>query len=73
MKLLSAWTLVHYASAHVYRTLCVPLTPVGFLLSPLVASTPHCTALRWMIHTGGLTMADCWSTMAVVSTSLLLS
>ena len=56
----------HFAAVHVYERLCAPLTPMGFVLSPFVVDTPHCSALRWVIHHGACGIRDCWAAFAAV-------
>ncbi len=54
------WIAAHYLASHMYARACVPLTPIGFLISPFIVATPHCQALRWTIYNGGLTIANMW-------------
>lgn len=55
-----AWVTLHYIAPHLYVYFCVPDTIVGFLLSPLYASTPHCYALRWIIYYCGNNIVTMW-------------
>jgi hypothetical protein len=57
------WTTLHYFSAHIYVRACVPLTMSGFTWSPLIASTPHCVALRWCIQNGVSMINSTWLTL----------
>ena len=59
------WMLAHYAAAHLYTQFCVPVTLVGFLMSPFIIATPHCQALRWTVYNGGLTIANMWLLLGV--------
>ena len=54
------WIGLHYVSAHLYANLCVPYTLQGFLLSPLLVASPHCSALRWTIDQGAVSMNSMW-------------
>ena len=54
------WIGLHYVSAHLYAHLCVPYTLQGFLLSPLLVASPHCSALRWTIDQGAISMNSMW-------------
>jgi hypothetical protein len=54
------WIFLHYASAHVYTELCVPPTVKGFLLSPFVIATPHCSAMRWLMQNGANSINAAW-------------
>jgi len=70
---IGAWSLAHYASVHAYGNLCVPLTPVGFVMSPLVVNTPHCTALRWIIQRGAVGIYETWNLITTASLTLIAS
>ena len=54
------WITLHYIAPHVYTYLCTPITILGFLISPFVAATPHCSALRWVIYEGGNMITTMW-------------
>lgn len=58
------WSVAHFVSVHIYGKVCVPFTPVGFVMSPLIVNTPHCTALRWIIQRGALGICEAWNLMA---------
>jgi hypothetical protein len=62
--LLVGWSFAHYSAVHMYEQWCTPLSPLGFLLSPVMISTPHCTALRWIIHEGACNITNSWSLLA---------
>ena len=68
---------MHYVSVHVYGRFCVPLSPMGFLLSPFMIPTPHCKALRWIMHHGAGSIECGWcdlarALIAVMTSSVLL-
>lgn len=54
------WVLLHYITPHLYVHFCVPLTFRGFIMSPFIAPSPHCQALRWAIYNGGNTIIAMW-------------
>jgi hypothetical protein len=54
------WIILHYISAHLYTHLCVHLSFVGFITSPLIVASPHCIALRWMIMNGADSIQSMW-------------
>jgi len=54
------WIVMHYASGHLYTYYCVPFTIHGFLISPFVATLPHCQALRWIIYNSGDSITNMW-------------
>jgi hypothetical protein len=54
------WIVAHYVAVHAYKYFCVPSTWVGFLLSPLTATSIQCIGLRWTIYTGGNTIITMW-------------
>ena len=62
------WVALHFASTHLYGHFCTPWTLHGFFLSPLMAPSPHCAALRWVINTGGDTINLMW--FAIGTTTL---
>ena len=47
-----AWITLHYVASHFYVRLCTPLSLFGFLSSPFISLSPHCSALRWVVFTG---------------------
>ena len=55
-----AWSTAHHITPHIYTYLCTPNTLWGIVSSPLVASAPHCTAMRWIIYEGGNTIHTMW-------------
>ena len=54
------WVLLHFATPHLYVYFCTPATFMGFIMSPFIATTPHCTAFRWCIYNSGLVIASMW-------------
>lgn len=54
------WIVGHYLSAHAYVYYCVPVDFKGFMMSPLLTSTPHCKAFRWIIQNGGSNIDNMW-------------
>jgi hypothetical protein len=54
------WIIFHYSASHIYIIYCVPKTWVGFFVSPLLTSTPHCQGLRWIIYNGGNQINNMW-------------
>ena len=42
------WMVIHYITPRLYIYLCGPLTILGFILSPMASTMPHCKALRWL-------------------------
>jgi hypothetical protein len=52
--------IAHYIAAHLYIYFCVPLSFIGFLISPFMALTPHCQAFRWIIYNGGVIINMMW-------------
>ena len=47
IKLYFFWTIMHWGSIQVYQSLCVPKTPMGFFLTPIMTQAPHCKSLLW--------------------------
>lgn len=66
-----SWIAAHYAATHTYVKYCTPDTFWGFVMSPFIATTPHCEGLRWVISTGGSNIKTMWAIAGVwVMTSL---
>jgi len=59
-----AWIILHYSASNLYNYFCVPMTVKGLLLSPFMASTPHCTAIRWTINQGANQISTMWVILA---------
>ena len=64
-KVYILWIVIHYISVQLYVKHCVPSTVWGFITSPILVSSPHCKAMRWMLHTGGTTIDNMWNTIGV--------
>jgi len=54
------WILLHYVASQLYIKLCVPMTVVGFLLSPFMTATPHCQGLRWIVYNAANIINNMW-------------
>jgi hypothetical protein len=54
------WITLHYASGILYSKYCTPYSVFGFLASPVLAASPHCRGLRWVISTGGDIIVNMW-------------
>jgi len=54
------WIVAHFIASHLYVRLCTPNSIVGFLLSPLLVTSPHCISLRWLIYNGSLNINKMW-------------
>jgi len=71
-KVYILWIVIHYISVQLYVKYCVPSSIWGFITSPIVVSSPHCKAMRWVLHTGASTIDNMWNTVGVwFSTKLL--
>lgn len=51
--------------------LCTPKTLTGFLLSPFITNTPHCTALKWLSYKGSEYISLYWIFLGTWITSLI--
>jgi len=56
------WIFLHFVAAHLYVRLCNELSIIGFILSPFLASSLHCQALRWIIGNGAININAMWMT-----------
>ena len=54
------WVIVHFVASHLYIHWCVPVTILGFLMSPFLVPSPQCQALRWAIYNGGNSINAMW-------------
>ena len=54
------WICLHYFAAHLYIKFCVPNTFLGFIMSPLMISTPHCQGLRWIVYNAANIINNMW-------------
>ena len=55
-----AIVLAHFVCSNIYPTLCCKMSVWGFIMSPFMAVTPHCEALRWIIHYTGEQIRNVW-------------
>ena len=60
VKTYLAWSFLHYGAAHAYTRLCTPPTLQGLFLSPFLATSPHCSAVRWIMSSGAETLTSMW-------------
>lgn len=63
--------LVHYTCVHTYQYACTPSTLQGFVMSPLMASSPHCKGMRWAIYEMGQKIDLMWITIGVATVMYL--
>ena len=54
------WIFMHYTASHMYTKFCVPNSFYGFVMSPFLTSTPHCSGLRWIVFNGANTINSMW-------------
>lgn len=66
------WILLHYVAAHLYPMYCVPLTIMGLILSPFMASAPHCIAIRWLITEGSNVIVTMWVVLGTYAVQRML-
>lgn len=52
--------ITHYLSARSYAYYCTPSDLQGIVMSPFLASAPHCRALRWSLQHGAQTIDNMW-------------
>jgi len=71
-KVYIIWIVIHYVSVQVYVKYCVPSSIWGFIMSPLLVSSPHCKAMRWILHNGANTIDNMWNTIGVWFSAKLL-
>lgn len=66
------WTMLHFFASHLYIKLCVPLSFMGFIISPFMTATPHCQGLRWIIFNGANMIHNMWLIVGSWMASVLL-
>jgi hypothetical protein len=66
------WILLHYVASHLYVSLCVPKTIIGFVMSPFMTATPHCQGLRWIVFNAANMINNMWIILGTWICSTLL-
>tara|TARA_Y100000385_G_scaffold179651_1_gene185572 strand:- start:398 stop:691 length:294 start_codon:yes stop_codon:yes gene_type:complete len=66
------WVFIHYLSSLLYHQWCAPASIIGFILSPLLITSPHCKALLWCINTGHEIINIMWVSIGTYGISKLL-
>lgn len=56
----SSWICLHYIAGVLHSQYCTPWGVVGFLMSPIMSSTPYCSGLSWVIYHGSQSMTMMW-------------
>jgi hypothetical protein len=54
------WMVLHFVSANLYVYYCAHMSLFGFLMSPVLASAPHCRAIRWVLNSGTHSIDAMW-------------
>jgi len=54
------WMILHFISANLYVYYCAHMSLFGFLMSPILASAPHCRAIRWVLNSGAQSIDAMW-------------
>jgi hypothetical protein len=54
------WMVLHFVSANFYVYYCAHMSLFGFLMSPVLASAPHCRAIRWVLNSGAQSIDAMW-------------
>lgn len=54
------WMVLHFISANLYVYYCAHASLFGFLMSPVLASAPHCRAIRWVLNSGAQSIDAMW-------------
>jgi hypothetical protein len=67
------WIFIHFISSHLYSQYCTPPSVLGLIMSPLVAATPPCSALRWCIAQGADIISIMWVVFGTWCATMLLS
>jgi len=54
------WMVLHFVSANLYVYYCAYMSLFGFFMSPVLASAPHCRAIRWILNSGAQSIDAMW-------------
>jgi len=54
------WMVLHFVSANLYVYYCAHMSLFGFFMSPVLASAPHCRAIRWVLNSGAQSIDAMW-------------
>ena len=54
------WMFLHFVSANLYVYYCANMSFIGFFMSPILASAPHCRAIRWIMNAGAQSIDTMW-------------
>jgi hypothetical protein len=57
------WICAHLISANLYVYYCAQPSLYGAIMSPIMASSPHCKGLRWAINNGANAIDVMWLTL----------
>lgn len=52
--------LAHYITSNMYPYMCCRPNLLGFIMTPFMVVTPHCEAMRWVIHYSGDQIRNVW-------------
>ena len=66
------WIFLHFIGSHLYVKLCTHYSISGFLLSPFLANSIHCTGLRWIINQGAMSINSMWIVLGTYVSSKLI-
>ena len=61
LSLYGTWITIHFISSHIYTSYCTNYSFWGFLLSPIIITTPICRGLSWIIYTGSDKIFNMWN------------
>ena len=53
-------TLAHFIASNIYASVCTTYSLRGYIMMPFMIVTPHCSALRWIIHHTGEQIGRWW-------------
>lgn len=54
------WILIHHIITNLYAELCAPKTLFGFIITPFIVSSPHCSSMRWLINNSIMFIENGW-------------
>ena len=56
-KIYFFWTMTHNVSLYLYNKFCCPKSFLSYFFTPLLATTPHCKSLFYLLNSSTDTMS----------------
>ena len=66
------WIIAHYIASNLYAYHCTYKSIYGFIISPLMAVTPYCRGILWVITKGSDTITNMWFLMGTAVSAMVI-